>query len=271
MTMDAKPQIPTPPPRGLTWTACYEPDARMPTHCDGRARLSLVLAGRLRESAGREQASADALGVALKTADALHSTRIGPEGARVASIDLEAFAAVDTHAFEIDSLPPWRWVPGKRLLPEIRHAISAIVTYRRFHDLPESRDALREATVLLTDGIRRGSPAASQALSPWLEIVRERIDDAPDEAVSVAALAALAGVSPTHLTRRFRAAYGLSVTAYRNLRRVQRAVHRLARPFPSLVEVAVESGFHDQSHFTHHFRNLTGTTPGAWRRELLAA
>lgn len=242
----------------------------MPTHCDGRSRLSLVLAGRIRETAGREEASADAFCVALKQADALHATRFGPEGAWIASIDLEAFAAADSEAFEFVSLPPWRWVSGKALLPEIRSALSAIVTYRRLHDLPESRDALREAAVLLTDGIRRGSPAEAKNTSRWLRIVRERIDDAPGEPVSVAALAELAAVSPTHLTRRFRAAYGLSVTAYRTLRRVQLAAHRLVEPAASLVEVAVESGFHDQSHFSHHFRKLTGTTPGAWRRDLLA-
>jgi AraC-like DNA-binding protein len=271
MTMQADTQDRLSPRRGLAWTACYGPDTWMPMHCDGRSRLSLVLAGRIRETAGREEASPNAFGVALKKADALHATSFGPEGARIASINLDAFAAVDPEAFGFASLPPWRWVPGKALLPEIRNAIAAIVSYRRFHDLPESRDALREATVLLTDGIRRGSPTEAQNLSPWLGIVRERIDDAPDEPVSVAALAKLAGVSPTHLTRRFRAAYGLSVTAYRNLRRVQLAVHRLAEPAASLVDVAVESGFHDQSHFSHHFRNLTGTTPGAWRGDLLAA
>jgi len=257
--------------RGLAWTTCYDPNTRMPIHCDGRSRLSLVLAGRVRETAGRAEASADAFGVALKRADALHATRFGPEAVRIASIDLEAFAVADPEAFSLASLPPWRWVPGKALLPEIRNAISAIVIYHRFSDLADSRDALREATLLLTDGIRRGPPAEAQNARPWLGIVRERIDDAPDEPVSVAALAKLAGISPTHLTRRFRAAYGLTVTAYRNLRRVQLAAHRLAEPDPSLVEVAIASGFHDQSHFSHHFRNLTGTTPGAWRRDLLAA
>jgi AraC-like DNA-binding protein len=259
------------PRRGLAWTAVYEPDIRMPRHCDGRSRLSLVLAGRVAETAGKEEAWAEAFGVALKTADAAHATRFGPEGARVASIDLEAFAAADPEAFDIESLPAWRWVPGKALLPEIRDTVSAIVAYRRFHELPESVDALREATVLLTDGVRRGAQTDTRAAGPWLEVVRERIDDAPEEPVSVAALAQDADISPTHLTRRFRAAYGLSITAYRNLRRVQMAVHRLAGPGGDLVDVAVDCGFHDQSHFTHHFRSLTGTTPGAWRSELLAA
>ena len=32
-----------------------------------------------------------------------------------------------------------------------------------------------------------------------------------------------------------------------------------------IAEVAVETGFHDQSHLTRHFRALLGTTPGASR------
>jgi len=271
ITMRVDTQNRVAPRHGLAWTACYDPDTRMPMHCDGRSRLSLVLSGRIRETARRDEASAEAFGVVLKAADAPHATRFGPAGARLASIDLEAFAASDPETFEFASMPPWRWVPGTALLPEIRGAISAIVTYRRFRDLPDSRDALREATVLLAEGIWRGTSGEVKNTRPWLAMVRERIDDAPDEPVSVAALARLAEVSSTHLTRRFRAAYGLSVTAYRNLRRVQRAAHRLAEPAVGLVEVAVESGFHDQSHFSHHFRNLTGTTPGAWRRHLLAA
>lgn len=271
MVMEFDGQIGSAQRRGLAWTAAYEPDTRMPKHCDGRSRISLVLAGCLEESAGRHEARASALGVALKTAEAFHSTRFGPAGARVASIDLEALAEDDPAGFRIEKLPHWRWMQGRQLPSEIRSTIAAVIDYRRFPRAPETADALREAALLLTDGIRRGSTPEARSASHWLKAVRERIDDAPDEPVSVAALARCAGVSPTHLTRRFRAAYGLSVTAYRTHRRIQQAAQRLAGPGSSLADVATDCGFHDQSHFTHHFRRLTGTTPGAWRRELLAA
>ncbi len=100
----------------------------MPMHCDGRSRLSPVLAGRVREMAGREEASADAFGVALKKADALHATRFGPEGGRIASIDLEAFAAADPEAFSFVSLPPWRWLPvtANRNLRRVQLAVQRL-------------------------------------------------------------------------------------------------------------------------------------------------
>ena len=34
----------------------------------------------------------------------------------------------------------------------------------------------------------------------------------------------------------------------------------------SLAEVALASGFADQSHFTRAFRTITGASPGAWRK-----
>jgi AraC family transcriptional regulator len=36
----------------------------------------------------------------------------------------------------------------------------------------------------------------------------------------------------------------------------------------SLAEVALDTGFSEQSHFTRAFRAATGVSPGAWRREI---
>lgn len=248
----------------------YESDSRMPQHCDGSTRLSVVLGGQVAETDGHHEVHSGIMSVALKSAEALHATRFGPEGAQIASIDLDALSVFDAEGFRIGSTAGWCWARAEDLLPEIRAVVNAIIDYRRFPELTDSRDGLAEASVLLMEGIRRGRGANPQSASQWLDIVREQIDDVPHEPVSIAALAREAGVSPTHLTRRFRSAYGLSVTAYRNLRRVQRAIRQLAQVDTSLVDVAIDCGFHDQSHFTHHFRSVTGTPPGAWRRNLAA-
>ena len=255
-------------PSNLVRRVHYEPNTHMPYHCDGQTRLSLILAGRVHETAGRRQTEAGVLGVALKSADARHATRFGPEGACVASIDLDQLATPDDQCWYT---PHWRWACGVELRPELHATITAIVEMHRMPQHPDALDALREACLLLSDRLSTRESPQRQPASAWLRAVRERLDDAPEAFFTVADLAREAGVSTTHLTRRFRAAYGQSVTGYRTVKRIQRALQQLSVPNCRLADVAIEAGFHDQAHFTRHFRAVTGTTPDTWRRQLLAA
>ena len=50
------------------------------------------------------------------------------------------------------------------------------------------------------------------------------------------------------------------------LRRVERARQLLqTKTGLSLAEVAADTGFSDQSQFSHHFKRLVGVTPGRFR------
>jgi AraC-like DNA-binding protein len=40
----------------------------------------------------------------------------------------------------------------------------------------------------------------------------------------------------------------------------------LTDPHRNLVDIALETGFSEQSHFNRAFRTATGATPNAWRR-----
>jgi AraC family transcriptional regulator len=97
---------------------------------------------------------------------------------------------------------------------------------------------------------------------------RERLRDAPADGVSIAAIAAEAGVHPVHLARMFRACYGTSPGSYARRVRLDRAAERLAATDVPLAEVATDAGFADQSHFTRAFRRHTGLPPGRYRRRM---
>ena len=72
------------------------------------------------------------------------------------------------------------------------------------------------------------------------------------------------GVSKATFERRIRAAFGLTP---KRLARIQRLYRGLALPDSSDAGLASRLGYSDQSHFIADFRELTGMTPGAFRRQ----
>lgn len=104
-------------------------------------------------------------------------------------------------------------------------------------------------------------PGPARVLHPAARLARERIEAAPEEALSLAALARLAGVSPYHLERVFAREVGLPLGEFRLDRRVRLAVERL-RAGDALPEAALAAGFCDQSHLTRQFTRRVGVPPG---------
>lgn len=110
----------------------------------------------------------------------------------------------------------------------------------------------------------RPTPAAG-APSGFARIAGEVIEANLDGELSIAALAAAVGVSPSHLMRRFRREMGAPVHAYLTQRRLARAKSMLlAGTAPA--EVAATLGFADQAHLTRRFKQFTGVTPAAMTR-----
>jgi transcriptional regulator GlxA family with amidase domain len=86
------------------------------------------------------------------------------------------------------------------------------------------------------------------------------------EPVSMAQMARLAGLSPTHFNRRFQQLLRMTPLKYLRTIRIQAAQQRLAGTEQTLAAIAADTGFTDQSHFTRRFREVTGMTPSAYRR-----
>ncbi len=99
-------------------------------------------------------------------------------------------------------------------------------------------------------------------------ILRRAVDYVADSyrgRVSLSIAAALAGVSPSYLSRVFSQEMGETFSRYVRRIRVQRAEELLTGTDLSIAEIAEACGFADQSHLTQAFRRDTGTTPAAYR------
>ncbi|WP_412068943.1 helix-turn-helix domain-containing protein [Rubrivirga sp. IMCC43871] len=227
----------------------YPAGFRYPPHVDGRARISVVLRGGLREETRRGDETATASSVVVKPADARHQNLFGPVGARLLSVDL-APAHLD------GALGGWRWLHAGPT------AAAALRLARAVHERPE--EAADDLWALLAAVLPPPSREPT-AVAPWLAQARERMDDEPTAAPSVAALAADADVHPVSLARAFRRAFGVAPTTYRRRLRVRVAADLLASTDAPAAHVALDAGFADQSHLCRELRAELGLTPGQLR------
>ncbi len=111
-----------------------------------------------------------------------------------------------------------------------------------------------------------GSHRSANTADP-LERARAFVEASSLEALSLEALAAVAGVSTYHFTRQFTARFGVSPVAYVRERRMALAARRLTGEAPpALVELAFDLGFETQEGFTRAFKRAHGVSPGRYRR-----
>lgn len=108
-------------------------------------------------------------------------------------------------------------------------------------------------------------PRIERHIPAGIAMARARLDDDPQNAPSLAALASLAGLGRFQLLRGFSRTTGLTPHAYLRQRRATLARRLLAGGIPP-AEAALAAGFADQSHLTRVFARFYGMTPGAYAR-----
>lgn len=107
------------------------------------------------------------------------------------------------------------------------------------------------------------SDPAKRACAQAIALIEARFA----QPVTLHDLAEASGLGVRQLCRAFREATGLSPHQYLLQRRVEHAKLLIARGHP-LAEVALQSGFADQSQLTRHFVGHVGTTPGRYRNNV---
>jgi transcriptional regulator GlxA family with amidase domain len=86
-----------------------------------------------------------------------------------------------------------------------------------------------------------------------------------NENITNDALAEVAGLSVCHFARMFKQTVGVSPHRYVLQCRIEWARELLAGTDMPLSEIAIVTGFSDQSHYTRWFREIIGVTPGSYR------
>jgi AraC family transcriptional regulator len=124
--------------------------------------------------------------------------------------------------------------------------------------------ALAVRLLEIGDQPQRETIEVRQTLSPRRRrLLLEFIETHLDQSLSLSELAAIAGLSVSHLKTLFRNTFGKPAHQYIVRRRVGRAQALLLSSEIPMSQIALEAGFADQSHMANCMRRVLGLTPGA--------
>jgi AraC family transcriptional regulator len=127
--------------------------------------------------------------------------------------------------------------------------------------------AFHEHAIRAYGNVPIGGQKLRGGLAPWqVRRAQEFIDGNLDGDASILQLASECGLSRSYFIRAFKHAMGMPPHQWLTKRRVEQAKKLMQDSRLGLVEIAIASGFADQSHFTRVFCRCVGLSPGAWRR-----
>ncbi|RDW18359.1 hypothetical protein CWR48_12330 [Oceanobacillus arenosus] len=109
---------------------------------------------------------------------------------------------------------------------------------------------------------------AANALSHYSKMIQmaiEHIQTFYDQQLNMLEIADACNTHPSNLSRRFKKETGLTITAYQQMLRINRAKYLLVSDPLTIEEIAWIVGYEDSSYFARVFKKETGMTPTAYR------
>ncbi len=170
-------------------------------------------------------------------------------------------------------------ITGRDYLPHFSQAVlfgsDLVSPLRELHCMisSEAADFKKEELFLflieqlLAEYDREPVPAAPDKAAQF-DAVCKYLEENFDKTITLQELCAMAGLSKYHFLRSFTRQKGISPYSYLEAVRIGSAKSMLEKGTPPM-EVALRTGFGDQSHFTNFFKKLIGLTPRQYMRIFL--
>ena len=118
------------------------------------------------------------------------------------------------------------------------------------------------ASELLIHLTKSKSVSAAGGCASLIKRATEYVNDGYNSEISLSVIASRLGVTPEHLSRKFKAETGFGFNEYLTLIRLQHAEHMLKNePGRSVGEIAFAVGFNDSNYFSKRFREIYGISP----------
>lgn len=237
----------------------YRAHSSLAMHSHEHACICLVVSGHLQEDLRTSKLHLNARSLAFRPAGEVHGNRFGSGGAHCLVVEVPDAWTVHVREYGSRFDQPVcaqggqiEWL-GVRLYRQYKIA-DAVAPL-----------AIQGIMLEIAGGFCGHASHRERSLPRWLQQARDAAHANYDRALRVQDLAEDAGVHPVHLAREFRRRYGCSVGEYVRKLRIEAACERLIRSDSSVAEIALETGFSSQSHFSRVFRLITGMSPSHYR------
>jgi AraC family transcriptional regulator len=249
--------------RGIRLTETFYPPATViPRHSHEVAYFGLVLEGSYTEADGRKHRPYKQSMLLFHPSREIHECYVHQTVVRILSIELPSswLAHLEAHAFSVDG--PLEYSVGTA----VRLAVRLYREFQNWDDLsPLAIEGLALELVVEICRHHRGRPHGPTA-PPWLRRVEELLQARFTENLTLNDIAQAVAVHPAHLARVFGKYYGCTVGHYVRGLRMKWACRALSASNLPLSQVALATGYSDQSHFSTAFKRHIGVSPAEYRK-----
>jgi AraC family transcriptional regulator len=248
---------------GVVLSEVRHPHARpLPPHSHESSYFSLLLDGHYVEEIGRLRFDYGRFAMGFHPAGLFHHDRIGDTGARMFLMAIAQSWAARWQGHFDQSL-----AAAPKLLSHDATLVAARLWGWQCRGA--LTDDLVDAAICEVLGEAAGVRTPADRCRPaWIARALDMICAATDRPISVVDVASELDLHPVYVAREFRRRLGRTIGEHARGLRIRAACAMLPDGGLSLADIAVATGFADQSHFTRVFAATLGCTPAAYRRLL---
>ena len=242
----------------LTETLCG-PGFRAPRHSHELFQFCWIIDGGFSEECGPKTRECLPRTLITHPSDETHANKYYSSGAHCFVMEIEQRWLTRSREYSVMldrstecryGLPVWL---AKRL-------------YDEFHRMDAVSPLIFEGLMLeMMAEVSRVEVKTSDRSPRWLAQTRDLLQGNFSDDMSLESIAKAVGIHPVHLARVFRHHYGCTVGEYVRRLRVEFACRELCLTDAPLPQIALASGFCDQSHFSRTFKKVVGLTPSMYR------
>lgn len=240
----------------------FRPGLVIPPHQHALSHLTCVLEGGFSEHYGHLDLDCQVGSMLVVPRNRIHEDRIGPDGAHTLSIEMgpKTMQRIDDAAglFAEPAV-----IGGAQITRQIERL------YHEFHARDDaSLLAIAAITLdLIVAAERQSAQRESGTSRGWMDDLVEELHRDPCAEASLGALAQRFGVHEAHMARAFRRRHGCSIGEYSRWLRLERSKAALTETTGTISEIALETGFYDQAHYSRAFKQQYGLSPSNYRNQ----